>query len=225
MNELTNYLPMLLALVLALMMTLTLFGCGEKPAEEGTDDAPKTVTITDMIGRQVEIVPGSYQRVVCIGAGALRLYSYIGDVSLLCGVEDIDNETLSERLKMFDSVARPYVLAHSDMFASLPSCGVGGPNAQRPEAEKILTCEPDIVISLYGDADKANALQEQLGVPVAVGGVDDIRESERVELDDFSPLFTVFLEMSFFERLVVRPVAERIEHGPYFHPFFHFFGQ
>mgnify|MGYP001525813179 CR=1 FL=1 len=43
------------ALVLALMMTLTLFGCGEKPAEDGTDDAPKTVTITDMIGRQVEI--------------------------------------------------------------------------------------------------------------------------------------------------------------------------
>ena len=40
-----------LALVLALMMTLTLFGCGEKPAEDGTDDAPKTVTITDMIGR------------------------------------------------------------------------------------------------------------------------------------------------------------------------------
>ena len=62
-----------LALVLALMMTLTLFGCGEKPAEDGTDDAPKTVTITDMIGRQVEIVPGSYQRVVCIGADALRV--------------------------------------------------------------------------------------------------------------------------------------------------------
>ena len=77
-----------LALVLALMMTLTLFGCGEKPAEDGTDDAPKTVTITDMIGRQVEIVPGSYQRVVCIGAGALRLYSYVGDVSLFqCGQE------------------------------------------------------------------------------------------------------------------------------------------
>ena len=38
-----------LALVLALMMTLTLFGCGEKPAEDGTDDAPKTVTITAAI--------------------------------------------------------------------------------------------------------------------------------------------------------------------------------
>lgn len=155
-----------LALVLALMMTLTLFGCGEKPAEDGTDDAPKTVTITDMIGRQVEIVPGSYQRVVCIGAGALRLYSYVGDVSLLCGVEDIDNTTLEERPKMFDGVARPYVMVYGDTFAALPSCGVGGPNAQAAEAEKILSCTPDIIVSEYEDTDKAEALQQQVGVPV-----------------------------------------------------------
>lgn len=155
-----------LALVLALMMTLTLFGCGEKPAEDGTDDAPKTVTITDMIGRQMEIVPGSYQRVVCIGAGALRLYSYVGDVSLLCGVEDIDNTTLEERPKMFDGVARPYVMVYGDTFAALPSCGVGGPNAQAAEAEKILACQPDIIISEYKDVEKADALQEQVGVPV-----------------------------------------------------------
>ena len=144
-----------LALVLALMMTLTLFGCGEKPAEDGTDDAPKTVTITDMIGRQVEIVPGSYQRVVCIGAGALRLYSYVGDVSLLCGVEDIDNTTLEERPKMFDGVARPYVMVYGDTFAALPSCGVGGPNAQAAEAEKILSCSPDIIV-ITGDLVDSN---------------------------------------------------------------------
>ena len=165
-----------LALVLALMMTLTLFGCGEKPAEDGTDDAPKTMTITDMIGRQVEIVPGSYQRVVCIGAGALRLYSYVGDVSLLCGVEDIDNTTLEERPKMFDGVARPYVMVYGDTFAALPSCGVGGPNAQAAEAEKILSCTPDIIVSEYEDTDKADALQQQTGVPVVTlrTGVDGV---------------------------------------------------
>ena len=119
-----------------------------------------------MIGREVTVIPGSYKRVVCIGAGALRMYSYIGDVSLLCGVEDIDNTTLDERPKMFDSVARPYVLAFGDTFSTLPSCGVGGPNAQAAEAEKILSCNPDIVISEYEDVDKENALQEQLGVPV-----------------------------------------------------------
>ena len=130
--------------------------------------APKaeSVIITDMIGREVEIVPGSYTRVVCIGAGALRLYTYINGSDLLCGVEDIENKTLQSRPKMFDSVALPYHIAYGDVFATLPSCGVGGPQAQVAEAEKILACNPDIVISEYEDVDKSNALQEQLGVPV-----------------------------------------------------------
>ena len=123
-------------------------------------------TVTDMIGREVTVTPGSYKRVVCIGAGALRMYSYIGDVNLLCGVEDIDNTSLTERPKMFDAVARPYVLAYGDVFSTLPSCGVGGPMAQTAEAEKILACDPDIVISEFEDVEKEDALQEQLGVPV-----------------------------------------------------------
>ena len=126
----------------------------------------RKVTISDMIGRQVEIVPGSYQHVVCIGAGALRMYSYIGDVSLLSGVQDIDNTALENRPQMFDGVARPYVIAYEDVFSKLPSCGVGGPNAQAAEAEKIIACDPDIVLSEYEDSEKEDALQEQLGVPV-----------------------------------------------------------
>ncbi len=166
----------LLALALALVMSLSLFGCGEKPAADNTDAAQDTVTVTDMIGRQVEIVPGSYQRIVCIGAGALRLYSYVGDVSLLCGVEDIDNMSLSERPQMFDGVARPYVMAYGDGFAALPSCGVGGPNAQAAEAEKILSCTPDLIISEYEDTEKEDALQQQVGVPVVTlrTGVDGV---------------------------------------------------
>ena len=136
----------------------------EVPAEEPVAEGP--VTVTDMIGREVEVTPGSYERVVCIGAGALRMYTYVGDVSLLCGVEDIDNTSLEERPKMFDSVARPYVLAYGETFNTLDSCGVGGPNAQAAEAEKILACNPDIVISEYEDEAKEDALQEQLGVPV-----------------------------------------------------------
>lgn len=173
-----------IALGLALIMALSLCACaGEAPAPTDapatvaptaapTTEAPGTtagseeITVTDMIGREVTVTPGSYTRVVCIGAGALRMYSYVGDVSLLCGVEDIDNTTLAERPKMFDTVARPYVLAYGDVFAALPSCGVGGPQAQTAEAEKILACAPDIVISEYEDVEKEDALQEQLGVPV-----------------------------------------------------------
>ena len=166
------------ALLLALTMTLTLLGCGQvqdtTPDDASTDT--DTVTVTDMIGREVTVAPGSYQRVVCIGASALRMYSYIGDTALLCGVEDIDNTTLTDRPKMFDGVARPYVLAYGDVFAALPSCGVGGPNAQAAEAEKILACQPDIIISEYEDVEKADALQQQVGVPVITlrAGVDGV---------------------------------------------------
>ena len=175
----------LIAMILAVLMLLSLCACGAKepqqtePKEENTVQqteeqtvpeetgaAPAEITVTDMIGREVTVVPGSYTRVVCIGAGALRMYSYIGDVSLLAGVEDIDNFTASGRPQMFDSVARPYVLAYGETFNTLPSCGVGGPMAQAAEAEKILSCNPDIVISEFEDTAKANALQEQLGVPV-----------------------------------------------------------
>lgn len=158
-----------------------------EPVTEPVTEPSAEVTLTDMIGRELTLSPATYQRVVCIGAGALRMYSYIGDVELLCGVEDIDNDTLAERPKMFDAVARPYVLAYGDTFRTLPSCGVGGPNAQAAEAEKILACEPDIVISEYEDVEKADALQEQLGVPVVTlrtgpNGVFDDAFAQSMEL-------------------------------------------
>ena len=149
------------SLLLVLCMVFVIASCAQSENKSG-----KETIVKDMIGREVTVVPGSYKKVVCIGAGALRMYSYLGDVSILCGVEDIDNTSLSERPKMFDSVARPYVLAFGAKFKTLASCGVGGPNAQTAEAEKILSCNPDIVISEYEDVDKENALQQQLGVPV-----------------------------------------------------------
>lgn len=154
-------MAMLLTAVMALFL---LSGCGEQKKTQ--DPESGEIMITDMIGREVRVLPGSYERVVCIGAGALRMYCYIGDTSLLCGVEDIDNIALEKRPQMFDSVARPYVIAYGEVFTALDSCGVGGPNAQTAEAEKILACRPDIVISEYEDVEKENALQEQLGVPV-----------------------------------------------------------
>ena len=169
-----------LTALLALILALSLCACGVQEAAPVETAAPETpaaapaetiaeaaeITVTDMIGRELTLTPGSYTRVVCIGAGALRMYSYIGDAAILCGVEDIDNVSLAERPRMFDSVARPYLIANEEIYAALPSCGVGGPMAQTAEAEKILSCNPDIVISEYEDVEKADALQEQLGVPV-----------------------------------------------------------
>ena len=156
----------LIAVVMLFAVAMPLVACDkDKPNQTPSGDREPEV-VTDMIGREVTVTPGSYSRIVCIGAGALRLYCYVGDTDKLAGVEDIDNLSLSARPKMFDGVARPYMLANSASFIDLPSCGVGGPNAQAAEAEKILLCNPDLVISEYEDVDKENALQEQLGVPV-----------------------------------------------------------
>ncbi len=160
----------LIASLMVAVSVISLSACGAGSTDSQDNAAaynvPQEITVTDMIGREVKVTPQSYSRVVCIGAGALRMYTYVGDVALLSGVEDIDNTSLQERPKMFDSVSRPYVIAYGDIFSRLPSCGVGGPNAQTAEAEKILSCNPDIVISEYEDVEKENALQEQLGVPV-----------------------------------------------------------
>ena len=153
-------ISIVICFIIICFSVISLVGCKK-------DETPTNEKIVDMIGREVEVLPGSYKRVVCIGAGALRMYSYIGDVNLLSGIEDIDNETLETRPKMFDAAARPYVLANKEVFNKInKSCGVGGPNAQTAEAEKILSCNPDIVISEYEDKEKEDALQSQLGVPV-----------------------------------------------------------
>lgn len=144
-----------------LVLSILLSGCNMVNSSTNNE-----IEVVDMINRKVNIKAGSYSRVVCIGAGALRMYSYIGDVNKLCGVEDIDNDSLANRPKMFDSVSRPYFIANKDVFNKLPSCGVGGPNTQSAEAEKILSCKPDIIISEYEDVSKADALQKQVGVPV-----------------------------------------------------------
>ena len=155
-----NNLKKIAAVLMLAAMVFGLCGCGNSNSQT------EEITVTDMIGREVAVTPGSYKNVVCVGAGALRMYTYVGDVDLLSGVEDIDNTSLEERPMMFDAVARPYILAYGEAFTELPSCGVGGPMAQTPEAEKILACGPDIVISEYEDVQIADALQEQLGVPV-----------------------------------------------------------
>jgi len=214
-----------LTALLALVLALSLCACGVQEAAPVQPTAPETfaaapaetiaeaaeITVTDMIGRELTLTPGSYTRVVCIGAGALRMYSYIGDAALLCGVEDIDNTSLAERPRMFDSVARPYLIANEEIYAALPSCGVGGPMAQTAEAEKILSCNPDIVISEYEDVEKADALQEQLGVPVVTLSTGTNGVFDDAFYGSMKLLGTVFGQEEKAEKLISFVQAEAAE--------------
>ncbi len=191
-----------IAFILATLMLLSLCACGA--------DAPKgDVTVTDLLGREIAVNPGSYKRVVCIGAGALRMYCYIGDVEALAGVEDIDNLSLSQRPQMFDSVARPYMLAYAEAFEDLPSCGVGGPMAQAPDVEKILSCNPDIIISEFEDVEVATNLQAQTGVPVITLGTGNDGVFDEEFFTSMTLLGTIFGKEKKAEDLISFIKAER----------------
>ena len=66
----------MLALVLALVMSLTLFGCGRKAQDDKTDDSTRTEdttrVFTDSCGREVK-VPADIQKVAVSGPLALSL--------------------------------------------------------------------------------------------------------------------------------------------------------
>ena len=85
------------------------------------------------------------------------------------------------------------------------------PAAQAAEAEKILSCNPDIVISEYEDVVKEDALQEQLGVPVITlktgpGGVFDESFAQSMAL-----LGTIFGREEKAEVLISFIAAEKEE--------------
>lgn len=143
---------------------------GTTKTTEETTTVAKEITLTDLIGREVKLVPGKAKRIVCIGGGALRLYSYVGDLSLLSGVERVDVEGPNADKFGFVNNAlaiRPYKIVHHEAWDNLPSCGMGGPKAQQADDEAILNCDPDLIISLYSN-DKAGMdnLSATLDVPV-----------------------------------------------------------
>lgn len=150
-----------------LPLALLLCACG---GNAGSSSEPGSITITDAIGREVRLAPGKAERIVCIGAGALRLYSYVGDPAKICGVERIEVEQgEGGEFGYLNSpyAIRPYQKVFGHYWQNLPSCGTGGPKAQVVEEEEIFACRPDLIISAYeNDLAGMNQLSEDLNVPV-----------------------------------------------------------
>ena len=52
----------IIALILSALLTASLAACTAQPQGDETTGA---ITVTDMIGREVSVIPGSYKKVVC----------------------------------------------------------------------------------------------------------------------------------------------------------------
>jgi iron complex transport system substrate-binding protein len=157
MKKFTVCILVLATLIFALCSCGT---SGENTKSTSPAVSAGTVQITDMLGRMVS-VPSEVKRPVCIGAGCLRLYSYIGDMSILAGVENCDKGVLF--------TARPYQYANNELFNSLPTIGAGGSQGS-PEAEAIVSVNPDVIFAIYNSMEAAefDELQQKTGVPVVV---------------------------------------------------------
>ncbi len=121
--------------------------------------AARTVTVTDMVERQVT-APFNPDRIVCIGPGALRLIVYLQAESKVVGVEDMEKLTPG---------GRPYWIAHPEL-SKLPRCGPGGPAGinKKPDLEALLAVKPQVIFITYMDASLADEVQRTLGIPLVV---------------------------------------------------------
>ncbi|ABO34726.1 periplasmic binding protein [Methanococcus maripaludis C5] len=154
-----------LSALISLMIALSFSGCVDNTAESSVEVA-KTVEIVDMVGRTVE-VPADIQRIVCSGPGCLRLVTYLQAQDKVVGVESIEQD---------NSTGRPYHLANVEFFQSLPMTGAGGGKeiGVGPYPEQVISAAPEVIFITYMDADRADDLQEQYGIPVVILNYGDV---------------------------------------------------
>ncbi len=146
----------LLALVLALVMSLSLFACGQKQQEDKTDDGTQTETtrvFTDSCGREVT-VPADIQKIAVSGPLAQMVVFAIAPDRMV-GVANA-----------WDESAKTYFDAK---YLELPLLGQLYGGKGELNLETLLAAAPDVVIDVGEPKDSMaedlDALQEQTGIP------------------------------------------------------------
>lgn len=130
-------------------------------------DNGKTITITDMSGRKLNI-PAKVNRVVPLG-GALRFLTYMRAVDKVVGIEAYEK-------KNKNSPGRTYSLAIADIVDSIQTIGEGGPG-RLPDFEKVIAVKPDVIITMGLDISLVETIQQKTAMPVIVlsyGGMGEL---------------------------------------------------
>ncbi len=155
-----------ISIILAAALFICVFaGCvkSEQPQEtpensqntENTDaNAAKTRTITDGLGREVEI-PAEIKTIVPLG-NAPRMITYLGLAKKAVGVPECEHP---------DSPIMAYAYVNIDIWKELPNVGNDSLGAGEWYAEEIVACAPDVVICTY-EKDVADNIQSTTGIPV-----------------------------------------------------------
>ena len=120
------------------------------PVPSPTIPAPVTVTMTDSVGREVELPGGRLERIISLAPSATEILFAIGAGDRLVGIDDFSN--------------------YPAETADIPKLG-----SFSPDLERIVALEPDLVAGSTITSNEVIEQIESLGIPVLIVGSLDVR--------------------------------------------------
>jgi len=122
------------------------------PVPSPTIPAPVTVTVTmtDSVGREVELPGGRLERIISLAPSATEILFAIGAGDRLVGIDDFSN--------------------YPAETADIPKLG-----SFSPDLERIVALEPDLVVGSTITSHEVIEQIESLGIPVLIVGSLDVR--------------------------------------------------
>jgi iron complex transport system substrate-binding protein len=158
-------------LITALLLTALLLAAGctaQGTAQKNT----ATITVTDMANRSVD-VPKDPQRIIGVGAGALRMITYLNAADRVVGVDDREQKQYNTSgFGMPSGIDKPYNLANPEL-ATKPFIG-----SRSGDPERIAAQNPDVVFFTFTTGKDAEALQEKSGKPVVALVAGDLGKNK-----------------------------------------------
>lgn len=141
------------------------------PQSTGQADTGK-ITIIDMANRSVEVKQNP-QRIIGVGAGSLRMISYLQAADRVVGVDDREQKKYNTSgFGMPSGIDKPYNLANPDL-ATKPFIG-----GKTGDPELIAAQNPDVVFYSFTTGKDAQTLQEKSGRPVVALVTGDLGKNK-----------------------------------------------
>jgi iron complex transport system substrate-binding protein len=137
---------------------------GQSSAQMSTQNPPQSdtgkITLSDMANRTVEVKKDP-ERIIGVGAGALRMIAYLQAADRVVGVDDREQKKYNTSgFGMPSGIDKPYNLANPGL-STKPYIG-----GKTGDPELIAAQNPDVVFYTFTTGKDAQTLQEKSGRPV-----------------------------------------------------------
>jgi iron complex transport system substrate-binding protein len=132
------------------------------------------ISITDMANRTMDMKKDP-QRIIGVGAGALRMIAYLQAADRVVGVDDREQKKFNTSgFGMPSGIDKPYNLANPGL-ATMPYIG-----GKTGDPELIAAQNPDVVFFTFTTGKDAQTLQEKSGRPVVALTTGDLGKNKDV---------------------------------------------